>query len=155
MILLILFILVPLAEVWLLIEIGQRVGFWPTVGLVVGMGLIGSWLAKYEGLRVVRSTQRALAEGRVPEEGVIAGLLVLLGGVLLVTPGVLTDAVGLVLLFPPTRRLVAAGVMRWLARKVREGRVTVVRFGEPMDPRLDDQGRDIIDVDPDEPAPRS
>jgi len=124
-----LFTLVPLLDLWVLLAIGRAIGFWPTVALVLGTGLTGAWLAKSEGLRVIRAWQHALEEGRVPDEGVLSGVLVIVGGVLLVTPGVITDAVGLALLFPPTRRLAAAGLRRYLARAVRTGRIRVVTLG--------------------------
>jgi UPF0716 protein FxsA len=124
-----LFTLLPFIDLWVLLEIGRAIGFWPTVALAVGTGIAGAWLAKTEGLRVVRAWQRALEEGRMPEEGILSGMLVLAGAALLVTPGVITDVIGLVLLFPPTRRLAAEGLRRYLTRRMREGRIRVVTFG--------------------------
>lgn len=97
------FVVVPFAEVYLLLRIGDRIGLGPTIGLVLGTALLGAWLVRREGLRVLRQWQRALEEMRVPEEGITASLLVLVGAVLLVTPGVITDLVGMVLLLPATR----------------------------------------------------
>ena len=99
------------SNLWLLVQIGRAIGFWTALALVLATGLAGAWLAKAEGLRVVREWQHALAERRVPDEGVLSGVLVLAGGLLLVTPGVITDAMGLLLLFPPTRRIAAAGLL--------------------------------------------
>lgn len=138
----VLFTALPLVDLWLLLQIGRALGFWSTVALVVLTGMAGAWLAKAEGFRVLREWQRALREGRFPEEGVLSGALVLAGGLLLVTPGVLTDAAGLALLFPPSRRLVAAGVRRWLARRVREGRIRVVTSRGGF-PRPDDPGEPV------------
>ena len=125
------FTVVPFIELYLLLAIGREVGFWPTVGMVLATGLIGALLAKKEGLRVLRRWQESLARGRMPEEGLLGGLLVLVGGVLLVAPGVLTDITGLLLLFPPTRKVVAAVVRRRLERGMAEGtvRVTTSRSG--------------------------
>ncbi len=81
--LLLLFTVVPLVELYLLLVIGSSIGFWPTVAIVLTTGLLGAWLAKSEGLRVYRKWQASLAQGRLPEEGVLGGLLVLVGGVLL------------------------------------------------------------------------
>ena len=120
-ILLLLFTVVPLVELWLLLWIGDRVGFWPTVGIVLATGLVGATLAKAEGLRVVQRWQEATSRGQMPEEGVLGGLLVLVGGVFLITPGVLTDVTGLLLLFPPTRRLVAGFVRRRFERGLQNG----------------------------------
>jgi len=133
------FTLIPLLELYLLLFVARYVGFWPTVGLVLVTGVIGALLAKKEGLRVVRRWQQSLAQGRMPEEGILGGLLVLVGGVLLVTPGVLTDAVGFLLLLPPTRRVIAARVRRVLERRMADGTVRVTSFqsnpfpGSPFD----------------------
>ncbi|MCB9611137.1 MAG: FxsA family protein [Sandaracinus sp.] len=128
-ILLLLFTVVPLVELWLLLWIGDRVGFWPTVGIVLATGLIGATLAKAEGLRVVQRWQEATSRGQLPEEGVLGGLLVLVGGVFLITPGVLTDVTGLLLLFPPTRRLVAGFVRRRFERGMQNGAVQFTQVG--------------------------
>jgi UPF0716 protein FxsA len=125
------FTLVPLLDLWLLLRIGGRLGLAPTVALVLGTGLLGAWLARREGARVLQGWRRAAAEGRLPEEGVLSGALVLAGGVLLVTPGVLTDVAGIALLLPPTRRLAAGALRGWLLRKVERGQVRVTTFGGP------------------------
>lgn len=126
--LLLAFTIIPLVELYLLLAIGREIGFWPTVGIVLATGLVGAFLAKKEGLRVLRRWQQSLARGQMPEEGLVGGVLVLVGGVLLVSPGVLTDVAGLFLLFPPTRRLVAAQVRRRLERGIAEGRWQVTTF---------------------------
>jgi UPF0716 protein FxsA len=105
--LLLLFIVVPLAELYLLLYLGSILGFWPTVAITLITGVLGGTLAKHEGLRVWRAWRRSLDELRPPEAGVIDGVLVLLGGALLITPGVMTDAVGLLLLLPWSRSRVA------------------------------------------------
>jgi UPF0716 protein FxsA len=126
--LLLAFTVVPFIELYLLLAIGREVGFWPTVGGVLLTGVVGAWLAKKEGLRVLRRWQESLAQGRMPEEGLISGVLVLVGGVLLVSPGVFTDFIGLFLLFPPTRRVIAALVRRRLERRMAEGTLRVTSF---------------------------
>ncbi|PTL77848.1 FxsA family protein [Vitiosangium sp. GDMCC 1.1324] len=122
------FVVVPFVDLYLLLAIGREVGLWPTVGLVLASGLFGSFLARKEGVRVLRRWQESVAQGLVPQEGLLSGVLVLAGGVLLVIPGVLTDVAGLVLLFPPTRRLVARMVRRRLERGMAEGSVRVTTF---------------------------
>lgn len=104
------FVLVPLVEIWLLLFVGGQIGFWPTVGITLITALVGGRLASGEGRRVLGQWREALASGRVPDEGILAGVLILVGGVLLITPGILTDGLGLALLFPPTRRLIAGAV---------------------------------------------
>ncbi|WP_164021231.1 FxsA family protein [Pyxidicoccus trucidator] len=129
--LLLAFTVVPFIELYLLLAIGREVGFMPTLAMVLLTGLVGASLARREGARVMRSWRESMARGQVPEDGILSGALVLVGGALLVAPGVFTDVVGLLLLIPPTRRFVAARLRRSLERKVREGsvRVTTVGFG--------------------------
>ncbi len=126
------FIVVPLVELYLLVGIGRELGLAPTLGYLLMMALLGASLARREGLRVMRSWQAAATEGRVPEEGILSGALVLIGGLLLIVPGVITDVLGLFLLIPPTRRWVAARLRRALERRMQAGsvRVTTFRWGE-------------------------
>jgi UPF0716 protein FxsA len=141
-----LFTALPLVDLWVLLHIGRALGFWSTVALVVATGAAGAWLAKVEGLRVLRDWQHAVAQGHLPDEGVLSGALVLAGGLLLVTPGVISDAMGLLLLLPPTRRVAAAGLRHWLRRQIATGRIHVASpggFGGPR-PGIDEP----IDVTP-------
>lgn len=124
--LLLLFTVVPVAELYLLITIGQNLGAELTIAIVLITGLLGASLAKREGGRVLRNWQEATARGEIPKDGVTSSLLVLVGGVLLVTPGVLTDITGLLLLIPWSRRFVADIIRRRL-----ESRFTVHSFGGP------------------------
>jgi UPF0716 protein FxsA len=145
-----LFTLVPVLDLWVLFAIGRAMGFWPTIALLVGTGVAGAWLAKAEGRRVLGGWRRALEEGRMPDEGLVSGALVLAGGVLLVSPGVLTDAIGLALLFPPTRRLAARGLRAWLGRRIRDGQIRIVTFGRGAGPRGDrgPAADEVVDVTP-------
>lgn len=127
--LLLVLVLVPFLELYLLIAIGKQLGIVPTLGLVLASGLIGSWLAKKEGRRVLRRWQAAHAEGRLPEEGLVSAVLVLAGGVLLLIPGFLTDGVGLFLLLPPARRWVSGLLRRALERRMKDGTVKVTSYG--------------------------
>jgi len=122
----ILFIVVPLAELAVIITVGKSIGVLTTLLLLLAFSLSGAWLAKREGLAAWRRLQFALAEGRVPGREVADGAIILLAGALLLTPGFLTDLVGLLLLVPLTRRL----ARRWvpalaMRRAVRRTRVTV------------------------------
>jgi UPF0716 protein FxsA len=116
--LLLLFILVPVVEVYLLVQLAERLSWSAAVLITVITGVVGGSLAKREGLKVWSRWRQAMAEFRIPDEGVIEGLLVLVGGVLLVTPGVLTDTVGLLLLVPPSRRLVASAIRARVRRQL-------------------------------------
>ncbi|MCY1020950.1 FxsA family protein [Pyxidicoccus sp. MSG2] len=127
--LLLAFTVVPFIELYLLLAIGREVGFLPTLAMVLVTGMVGAWLARREGGRVLRSWRESMARGQVPEEGIVSGALVLVGGALLVAPGVFTDVVGLLLLISPTRRFVAARLRKSLERKVRDGSVRVTTVG--------------------------
>jgi UPF0716 protein FxsA len=124
-----LFVLMPIAELWILIQLGQAVGFWLTLAIVLGTGVLGAALAKSQGLRVLRDVQSELAAGRIPHRQVLDGMAILVGGTLLLTPGFISDVVGLALLFPPTRHLLQALASRWLARQIERGRVQVSVVG--------------------------
>ena len=126
-----LFVLVPVLELMLLIRVGEWVGLWPTLALILTTGLAGAALARAEGLRVFFQFQRELLSGRLPGQALLDGISVLIGGAFLVTPGILTDLAGFALLLPPTRRLIQARVRRSLERRIKEGTVRVA-FGGPL-----------------------
>lgn len=123
------FTLLPFVELFLLIRIGRVIGAGSTIAFVIAMGILGAALAKTQGKRVLDEWRDALAAGRVPEEGVLGGVLVLVGGLLLITPGVLTDVMGLFCLLPPTRRAIARALSHYLARRASVGRVEVHQYG--------------------------
>lgn len=120
-----LFIVLPIAELAVLVQLGRRFGVLETVAIVLLVGVVGASLAKREGLRVFGEYQRSVAEGTVPPDGVLSGLLVLVASGLFVLPGVISDGLALVLLFPPTRRLVAKLLRAWLASNVAQGSIHV------------------------------
>ena len=101
--LLLLFISVPLIEVLILIKLGSLFGFWPTIFLVIGTGILGAYLAKLYGLTIWYKIQQDLNAGLMPADKLVDGLLILIGGIVLLTPGLLTDILGFMLLIPFTR----------------------------------------------------
>ncbi len=123
------FTVIPFVELYLLIRIGKVVGAAPTLLFVVVMGLLGAYLAKQQGRKVMDEWRTAFAEGRIPEEGVLGGALVLFGGLLLITPGIITDFFGMFMLLPFTRKRLAAGLRSYLEGQVASGNVQVERFG--------------------------
>jgi len=143
------FTLLPFAELFILIRMGRTVGAGSTLAFVIAMGLLGAALAKSQGRKVITEWQQALAAGRVPEEGVLGGVLVFVGGLLLITPGVLTDVAGFFCLLPVTRRAIARRLGHYLSQKVAQGQVRVhnVGFNWP-------QGPSSPSVDPRRPSPR-
>lgn len=119
--LLALFVLLPLAELALLIRIGQWIGLGWTLALVVGTGFLGATLARRQGLRVWIAIQAELRAGRMPARELMDGLLVLIGGIVLLTPGILTDLAGLALLVPVTRSAFKRILQRRLERAIERG----------------------------------
>jgi UPF0716 protein FxsA len=124
------FFAVPIVELTLIIKIGAAIGVLNTIGLLIVSSVVGAWLMKREGLGVVSRMQQAAAEGRVPGRELVDAFLILLGGALMIAPGFLTDALGMLLLLPPVRALV---------RRVLRRRFTVGMIGEPSSP-------DVIDL---------
>jgi UPF0716 protein FxsA len=155
--LLFLFLVVPALELYLLVQLGQRVGVLPVLALLLSAAVLGGVLARAEGLRVLRTFQAALAEGRVPQEAVASGLLVLLGTALLVVPGVLTDLVGVLLFVPFTRRLCARLLVSRMQHAIDNGTLHVMHtqassYGAPRAHRA---AREIIDVEGEVLQPRA
>lgn len=156
-ILLIVFIAVPIAEIAIFIEAGDQFGLWPTLGLVILTAILGTSLLRYQGLRTLHRVQKSLEQGEMPVGEVFTGLCLLIAGALLLTPGFLTDAVGFALFVPALRRALSGLVLRALSAR---GAVWVdgqpPPNGPPPHPRRG-AGDTIIDGDftevPDEPAP--
>lgn len=113
-----LFIGLPVLEIWLLLEAGGEIGLLPTVGLCVATAIIGTWLTRSQGRQLLAQAQHRLSRGELPAREVVDGLLIAVAGVLLVTPGFVTDSLGLLLLLPPTRALVRVWAMATLGRRL-------------------------------------
>lgn len=147
--LLLLFTSVPLVELALLLWIGGRIGVLPTVALILTTGVAGAALARQQGLATWRRFQAALAAGRLPGRELLEGLLILVAGALLLTPGVLTDAVGFLLLVPPARRWIVGRAEVRLRARVRLGSPRRPGAGSPPrgagDPEAIDAEFDVLD----------
>src|SRR6476661_8201137 len=119
--LIVLFSAVPIAELYVIVQVGQAIGLWPTLALLLADALLGSFLLKHQGRGAWQRFNQALAERRFPGKEVVDGLLIVVGGTLLLTPGFLTDIAGVILLVPPTR-----AVVRRLLRRFTLGRFAIV-----------------------------
>jgi UPF0716 protein FxsA len=124
-----LFTVVPLLELYILIKIGGYIGAFPTVGLVVLTALLGFVLARFEGLRKLEQIKRSLSLGIVPAEEMLDGVLIFVGGVLLIIPGVLTDLFALILLIPYTRTIFKRWLRRRFDRMIATGNVRLHYYG--------------------------
>jgi UPF0716 protein FxsA len=119
--LVLLFIVLPVVEIYLLIQLGQAIGAWWTVLLLVADGVLGGYLMKHEGRRAWRALNEALAQHRMPATELADGALILVGGTLLLTPGFLSDVAGFFLVLPVTRPVARKALARYLVRKFRDG----------------------------------
>ena len=158
-ILFLLFVSVPVLEIALFIEVGGWIGLWPTLAIVVATAMAGTSLLRMQGLKVAADAQAALEKGNLPMEPVIHGVFLLVAGLLLLTPGFFTDAVGFSLFVPPVRL--------WLGKKVaaymlKHGKVSVMRpdesgFWTAETPPAADDIVDVTaqDIEPGAPDPDS
>lgn len=115
--LILLFTALPLIEIYLLVEVGTAIGVFPTVLVVAGTGVAGAMLARHEGISVLKRTREKLQEGELPAEEIIDGMILLVSGAFLLTPGILTDVIGLVGLVPWFRRRLMGYSRRWFKRE--------------------------------------
>ena len=147
--LVLLFVVVPIAELYVIIQVGQAIGVWWTIGLLIADSVLGSVLMRSQGRAAWRRFNEAIRAGRVPAREVIDGTLVIFGGALLLTPGFLTDILGLILLLPPTRAIVRAMLLRRFAHRI------VASATAPRRPssRPGDVEGTAIDVEPRREAP--
>ncbi len=121
------FTLIPLAELYLLITIGSYIGVLPTIAIVLTTGIVGAWLARLEGLRTFANVQNSLGQGQMPAEAMIDAVLILIAGILLLTPGFLTDITGILLLIPWSRTLFKRWLRRQFDKMISKGQVTIIR----------------------------
>src|SRR4029450_486975 len=128
--LLALFIVVPLAELYVILKVGDAIGVLPTIALLAADSVLGSMLLRAQGRAVWRRFNEALTTGRMPHREVMDGVLVIFGGAFLITPGFITDVVGVLLLLPPSRAVIRRLVLRRLGRQVTAG-VAGSRRGRP------------------------
>lgn len=115
---LILLIIVPAAEIGVLLLSGNLIGIWPTVGMILLTGISGAYLAKKQGLETLRKAQAQLKFGQMPGEAILDGICILAGGILLLSPGFITDIMGFLMLAPPTKsffkKLIIKGFHKWM-----------------------------------------
>lgn len=104
--LLIAFLVVPIIELYLFVQVSAAIGFWAALVWILVVSVVGAWLVKREGVNALRRANDKVNAGQMPTDELITGILILFAGALMLTPGFLTDAVGLLLLFPPTRAVV-------------------------------------------------
>ena len=146
------FVLVPIIEIALFIQVGGAIGLWPTLAIVILTAVAGTFLVRTQGLATLAELQRSLQGDGNPTHAIAHGALILAAGLLLLTPGFFTDATGFALLIPPIR----AALIRWGAARL-AGRIVTVRSGVDARQRPADDGpieTDYVDLTETDDAPR-
>jgi UPF0716 protein FxsA len=168
LLLVLIFIVLPVAEIYVIIKVGEAIGVWPTIGLLILDGFLGAALLRHQGRAAWRRFNEALGAGKVPAREVFDGAMVILGGAFLISPGFITDVIGLLLLLPPSRAMfrgivtrVAAGraafavrTVRWGSRArdgYRSGRSTTSRTGYDYE----GSAREVDEPERELPRPRA
>lgn len=141
LLLVVIFIVIPIAELWLIIQVGALIGFWETLALLILDSIIGAMLLRSQGRAAWRRFNEAMQTGRIPHQEAVDGALVIGGGALLLTPGFITDFFGLMLLIPPSRAVARRMLVSWAARRV------VVKVGDMGGGRSATGARQPYDVE--------
>ncbi|WP_102345306.1 FxsA family protein [Bacillus sp. Marseille-P3661] len=126
-IIVLLLIIIPAAEIGLLLLSGNTFGVWPTITIIILTGLIGGYLAKSQGIKAINAAQYQMSTGQIPGDAILDGLCILVGGLLLLTPGFITDATGFLLLSNRFRYYIRGWLKRWLEHKIRNGQFHIIR----------------------------
>lgn len=121
-----LFSIIPIVEIYLLVKAGTVIGPLPTVGLLLLISFAGAWLVRHQGFEILRRIQLELSQGRMPAAELLDGFMVLVGGILLLTPGFFTDVLGLLFIIPPSRRLMGRFVILWIRQRLSRGAITII-----------------------------
>ena len=137
---------IPIAEIAFFIEVGGRIGLWPTIGTIILTAMIGTFLLRQQGLATIQKVQLSLEENRLPLAEVFDGLCLLVAGVLLLTPGFVTDSFGFLLFFPPFRMLLRHALARYWSAS---GRIDI-RTGAAAPPNQDGHTieGDYVEINP-------
>jgi len=126
--LLILFVIIPVTELYILIEVGKRIGSLTTISIIIFTGILGSYLVKNQGFMILKKIQNDLNDGIMPGDSLIQGVIILAGGILLLTPGFVTDTVGFIFLIPASRNVIKKYLLKWLKGKIEKGNVYYKEF---------------------------
>ena len=124
----ILFIIIPVTELYILIEVGKRIGSLTTIGIIIFTGILGAYLVKNQGFMILKKIQNDLNDGIMPGDSLIQGAIILAGGILLLTPGFVTDTVGFIFLIPVSRNVIKKYLLKWLKGKIEKGNVYYKEF---------------------------
>ncbi len=135
------FIVVPIAEIATFIRVGDIIGLWPTLGIIVLTAFLGTGLLRYQGMATLKTAQRSLDSGELPLDSVIHGLFLLVAGLLLLTPGFITDLIGFLLFIPPLRLMIA----QWALAKLKKSKNVHIRGSTGFKPSSSSSKSPIIE----------
>jgi UPF0716 protein FxsA len=121
-----LIIIIPAIDIGVLLVSGKTIGVLPTIAIIILTGIAGAYLAKKEGLQTIRRAQEQFSQGQIPGESVLDGICVIIGGTLLLTPGFITDLLGFLLLFPPSRRPFKLLMKNALRKRIQNGNIKII-----------------------------
>ncbi|MBO1514243.1 FxsA family protein [Metabacillus bambusae] len=122
-----LIIVIPALEIGFLLLSGKTIGVLPTILLIVLTGVVGAWLAKKQGIEALRKAQQQMQYGQIPNEAILDGLCILVGGLLLLTPGFITDMTGFLLLFPISRNKIKPILLSIIRKMIDKNQFTIIR----------------------------
>ena len=122
-----LFTLVPALELYFIIKVGQAIGAFNTLLIIIFTGILGAFYARQQGVRVMTNIHWEMSEGRLPGDELINGAMLLVGGAFLITPGFLTDITGFALIFPLTRDMIKGSVTEFMRRRIERGDVRIYK----------------------------
>ena len=122
-----LIIVIPAIDIGVLLLSGKTFGVLPTIAFIILTGVVGAYLAKREGLQTIKRAQEQLAYGQIPGDSVLDGISILIGGILLLTPGFITDIFGFLLLFPPTRKPFKFLMIHSLRKRIQKGNIKIIK----------------------------
>jgi len=114
-----LFVLVPIVELYVLLEIGKKIGVFSTIAIIIVTGIVGAYLVKKQGFYILFRVKNQMNEGMIPTDSLLEGLLVIIGGIFLITPGIITDITGFLLIIPQSRFIFFKFAKQWLIHKLK------------------------------------
>ncbi len=143
--LLVLFVVVPIVELFVLLKLAELVGALATIALILLTGVVGAFLAKSQGIAAWRRIQNEFSRGHMPTDELLDGLMIFAGGVTLLTPGLITDTLGFCLMIPYTRYLIKLYLRKWIQKKMEDGQIYINK--DPPETIVIDADAEIIDSD--------